>query len=97
MKTCAKPPQKCGAASKKCSAGSGLGTLLSISIPCFFGYCPRFLGVLQSRLMEAISTLKVGDAAPEFSLAAANGDQVVSLNAVLRSGPTIVEFLRGTW
>jgi hypothetical protein len=74
-----------------------VGTLLSISIPCFFGYCPCFLGVLQSRLMEAISTLKVGDTAPEFSLAAANGDQVVSLNAVLRSGPAIVEFLRGTW
>jgi peroxiredoxin len=47
--------------------------------------------------MEAITTLKVGDTAPEFSLAAANGDQVISLNAVLRSGPAIVEFLRGTW
>src|SRR4051812_24423284 len=97
MKTCAKPPQKCGAAQKKCATRLFVGRLLSISIPCFFGYCPCFLGVLQSRLMEAISTLKVGDTAPEFSLAAANGDQVVLLNAVLRNGPAIVEFLRGTW
>ena len=43
------------------------------------------------------ATLKLGDAAPGFSLAAANSDDVVSLNEVLRKGPAIVEFLRGTW
>ena len=43
------------------------------------------------------ATLKIGDAAPEFTLAAANSDDPVSLNEVLRQGPAIVEFLRGTW
>lgn len=43
------------------------------------------------------STLKVGDAAPEFMLLAANLPQSVSLKELLKSGPMIVEFLRGTW
>ena len=47
--------------------------------------------------MDPIGTLKLGDVAPEFSLTAANGDGLVSLNDVLRKGPAIVEFLRGTW
>lgn len=47
--------------------------------------------------MELTSTLKAGDLAPNFCLTAANGDDVVCLNAALRHGPAIVEFLRGTW
>ncbi len=43
------------------------------------------------------ATLKVGDVAPQFELGAANSDGVVSLDRVLRDGPTILEFLRGTW
>jgi len=74
-----------------------LPALLSFSIPCFFGYCPVFMGVLQLAVMEPSATLKVGDLAPDFSLAAANSADVVSLNDTLRKGPAIVEFLRGTW
>jgi peroxiredoxin len=55
------------------------------------------MGVLQLAVMEPSATLKVGDVAPEFSLAAANSADVVSLNDTLRNGSAIVEFLRGTW
>ena len=64
--------------------------------PCFLGYCPCFLGVLQSLVMETVA-LKLGDCAPDFSLATANSANLFSLNDVLRKGPAIVEFLRGTW
>ena len=47
--------------------------------------------------MELNTALKVGDVAPDFALAAANSDDLVSLNDSLRKGPAIVEFLRGTW
>lgn len=47
--------------------------------------------------MDLTTTLRVGDFAPNFCLGAANSDDVVCLNQVLRSGPAIVEFLRGTW
>ena len=43
------------------------------------------------------STLRVGDKAPAFQLAAANQAERVALKALLKSGPLIVEFLRGTW
>ena len=43
------------------------------------------------------STLKVGDRAPEFALAFANGAGEVSLAKLLERGPAVVEFLRGTW
>ncbi len=43
------------------------------------------------------STLQVGDHAPEFALPSANGMGEVSLSALLRRGPVVVEFLRGTW
>jgi len=43
------------------------------------------------------STLKVADKAPDFKLAAANSGESFSLKALLKSGPIIVEFLRGTW
>ncbi len=47
--------------------------------------------------MESTATLKLGDTAPSFELSAANSDDIISLDAVLRKGPAIVEFLRGTW
>ncbi len=43
------------------------------------------------------STLRVGDRAPDFTLAAANQGRTVSLRKLLARGPVIVEFLRGTW
>ena len=43
------------------------------------------------------ATLKVGDRAPEFTLASANGAGEVSLAGLLERGPVVVEFLRGTW
>ena len=42
-------------------------------------------------------TLRIGDRAPEFTLAAANRSEVYSLPQVLLRGPVILEFLRGTW
>jgi peroxiredoxin len=41
--------------------------------------------------------LRIGDRAPEFTLAAANRTEVYSLSLVLARGPVILEFLRGTW
>ena len=35
--------------------------------------------------------------APEFTLAAANRPDQVSLAELRRGGPVILEFLRGTW
>jgi len=55
------------------------------------------LGVLSFHQMELTTTLKLGDAAPNFCLGAANSDDIVCLNNALRQGPVIVEFLRGTW
>ncbi len=43
------------------------------------------------------STLRLGDRAPGFALAAANVAEKVSLSDLLGRGPVIVEFLRGTW
>ncbi|HEX9119418.1 MAG TPA: hypothetical protein VF840_02660 [Terriglobales bacterium] len=43
------------------------------------------------------ATLNVGDRAPDFSLASANGMGEVSLGKLLERGPVVVEFLRGTW
>jgi peroxiredoxin len=43
-------------------------------------------------------TLKVGDRAPDFTLGAANqrpGN--FSLADILKEGPAVLEFLRGTW
>jgi len=54
-------------------------------------------------MKDRTETLKVGDRAPEFSLAAANDTPVakvrgtVSLSQSVPRGPVILEFLRGTW
>lgn len=42
-------------------------------------------------------TLNVGEQAPEFKLLAANQLGEFSLAQILQRGPTILEFLRGTW
>ena len=42
-------------------------------------------------------TLRVGDRAPDFTLAPANQPGTVSLPELIRSGPAVLEFLRGTW
>jgi len=42
-------------------------------------------------------TLRIGDRAPEFTLAAANRGETYSLSQVLVRGPLILEFLRGNW
>lgn len=54
-------------------------------------------------MKDRTETLRAGDRAPEFSLAAANDTAVakvrgmVSLSQLVARGPVIVEFLRGTW
>jgi peroxiredoxin len=42
-------------------------------------------------------TLKVGDRAPDFTLGAANRPGNFSLADILKEGPAVLEFLRGTW
>jgi peroxiredoxin len=42
-------------------------------------------------------TLGIGSRAPEFSLAAANREELFSLSGLRAQGFVIVEFLRGTW
>ena len=46
---------------------------------------------------QTTETLKLGDAAPDFSLTAANRAGNFNLREILGHGPAIVEFLRGTW
>ncbi|HZR32374.1 MAG TPA: hypothetical protein VFA76_11050 [Terriglobales bacterium] len=48
-------------------------------------------------MRESTGTLQIGDRAPEFTLPAANREGEVSLSGLLRHGPVILEFLRGTW
>ena len=49
------------------------------------------------RMPEQTSTLKAGDRAPGFELAAANRQESYSLARALEHGPVVLEFLRGTW
>ena len=45
----------------------------------------------------SLQALRIGDRAPEFTLAAANRSEIYSLPPVLARGPVILEFLLGTW
>jgi peroxiredoxin len=54
-------------------------------------------GQRHTIMADFSSTLRVGDAAPPFSLAAANSGQLLSLAKLLHQGALVVEFLRGTW
>ena len=43
-------------------------------------------------------TLGIGSRAPEFSLVSASREGgTFTLSAMLKQGPVIIEFLRGTW
>jgi peroxiredoxin len=48
-------------------------------------------------MRDTTDNLKVGERAPDFTLAAANREGSFSLAGLLADGPLIVEFLRGTW
>jgi peroxiredoxin len=48
-------------------------------------------------MQDSTETLRVGSRAPEFSLTAANREGSFSLSELLRQGPLVLEFLRGTW
>ena len=47
------------------------------------------------RMPEETATLKAGNRAPEFDLAAANRAEHFTLQSA--GGPVVLEFLRGTW
>ena len=48
-------------------------------------------------MQNRTDTLQVGSRAPEFLLAAANQEGIISLAGALSRGTLILEFLRGTW
>jgi peroxiredoxin len=48
-------------------------------------------------MQNRTETLGIGSRAPEFSLAAANQEGIVSLSSLRALGPAVLEFLRGTW
>ena len=47
--------------------------------------------------MATDSAVRVGARVPDFTLPAANRPTTFSLSEMLKHGPVIVEFLRGTW
>jgi len=51
---------------------------------------------LQEKTHQSILKLKVGDKAPDFSLANATGE-IVSLHKLLENGPVVLTFYRGSW
>ncbi len=46
---------------------------------------------------DTSDTLKLGDRGPYFTLDAANQSTRISLAELIREGPAVLEFLRGTW
>ena len=48
-------------------------------------------------MRDQTETLKVGERAPDFTLVAANRSETFSLADLVKHGPLIMEFLRGTW
>jgi peroxiredoxin len=48
-------------------------------------------------MVRVSEILKVGDHAPAFALPAANREGLLTLADLLRGGPAVLEFLRGTW
>ena len=63
-----------------------------------FRGCSGIFPALQSlKVKTSTETLQVGSRAPEFSLLAANDQDSFSLSDLLKRGPVILEFLRGTW
>jgi len=67
-------------------------------VPISVSHVAGILGWLKVGVVPGSSqTLRIGDRAPEFTLAAANRSEAYSLPQVLARGPVILEFLRGTW
>ena len=67
-------------------------------VPILVSPIADMLGWLTVGVVPGSSqTLRIGDRAPEFTLAAANRSEVYALPQVLARGPVILEFLRGTW
>jgi hypothetical protein len=59
---------------------------------------PALLPALDSpQMQDRTQTLAIGSPAPDFTLSAANLPGSFRLSEILRQGPVIVEFLRGTW
>ena len=48
-------------------------------------------------MRDQTETLRLGERAPDFTLAAANRSGTFSLADLVKQGPLIMEFLRGTW
>ena len=48
-------------------------------------------------MKDRTDTLETGSKASDFSLSAANREDIFSLGGFLAQGPLILEFLRGTW
>jgi len=95
-----------GRTARACTAGDGW-LLSAFEKPTV--HVPKLVPVLVSHVADipgwlkvevvpgSSQTLRIGDRAPEFTLAAANRSEVYSLPQVLVRGPVILEFLRGTW
>jgi peroxiredoxin len=47
--------------------------------------------------MATDSAVRVGARVPDFTLPAANRSESYTLSKMLKHGPVVVEFLRGTW
>jgi hypothetical protein len=68
--------------------------LVRLPLPVLFRHREYLtLALVQNRT----ETLEVGSKAPNFSLTAANCEGIFSLAEMLKAGPVLVEFLRGTW
>lgn len=65
--------------------------VLSIVVPVFL------LAYSRIKVLNRTDTLTIGSRAPDFSLAAAHGAETFTLAGLLKGGPLILEFLRGTW
>jgi peroxiredoxin len=52
---------------------------------------------IKSTVKNQTETLSIGSPAPVFTLPSANSDAKFSLSNLISRGPTVVEFLRGTW
>jgi hypothetical protein len=51
----------------------------------------------EVEMQDRTETLGIGSTAPDFSLTAANREGTFVLSQLLRRGPVLVEFMRGTW
>jgi hypothetical protein len=52
---------------------------------------------VELNMKNRTETLEIGSRAPDFSLGAANREEIFTLGGLLAQGALILEFLRGTW